>query len=112
MREDAQAQSGSGLRTTGENAAGDREILGWGLGDRESEATGPVFFQGLTDGGGHGWTGFTFDDRRGWVHSILRQFSGAAWQRCQTHPLRNILDATPSAPRPGSLRMSGRSSRR
>jgi transposase-like protein len=31
------------------------------------------------------------------VRAIHRNFQGVTWQRCQTHFLRNILDATPKA---------------
>ena len=65
IREDAPVKSGSGLIATGVNAAGYREIHGLGLGDRESEATWTVFFQGLKDRGLHGVDGVISDDHRG-----------------------------------------------
>jgi putative transposase len=99
IREDAQMKSGSGLIATGVNAAGYREILGLGLGDHESEATWTSFFQGLKDRGRHGVDGVISDDHRGLVNAVQRQFPGATGQRCQTHPRRNILDATPKAHR-------------
>ena len=99
IREDAPVKSGSGLIGTGVNAAGYREILGLGLGDRESEATGTVFFQGLKDRGRHGVDGVISDDHRGLVNAVQRPCQGATWQRCQTHTMRNILDATPKAHR-------------
>jgi putative transposase len=99
IREDAQVKSWSGLIATGVNAAGYREILGLGLGDSESEATGTTFFQGLKDRGLHGVDWVISDDHRGLVNAVQRQFQGATWPRCQTHTMRNILDATPKAHR-------------
>ena len=99
IREDAQVKSGSGLIATGVNAAGYRAILGLGLGDRESDATGTVFFQGLKDRGLPGVDGVIADDHRGLGNAVQRPCQGATWQRCQTHTLRNILDATPKAHR-------------
>ena len=99
IREDAQVKSWSGLIATGVNAAGYREILGLGLGDSESEATWTAFFQGLKDRGLHGVDWVVSDDHRGLVNAVQRPCQGATWQRCQTHTLRNILDATPKAHR-------------
>ncbi len=99
IREDAQVKSWSGLIATGVNAAGYREILGLGLGDSESEATWTVFFPGLKDRGLHGVDWVISDDHRGLVNAVQRQFQAATWQRCQTHTMRNILDATPKAHR-------------
>jgi len=99
IREDAQVKSWSGLIATGVHAAGYREILGLGLGDSASAATWTVFFQGLKDRGLHGVDWVISDDHRGVVTAVQRQFQGATWQRCQTHTMRNILDATPKAHR-------------
>jgi len=37
------------------------------------------------------------DDHKGLVNAIETHFQGATWQRCQTHFIRNILDACPKA---------------
>ncbi|RKO61122.1 Transposase [Caldibacillus debilis GB1] len=37
------------------------------------------------------------DVHGGLVRTIRKPFQGVTWQRCQTHFLRNILDATPKA---------------
>ncbi len=39
----------------------------------------------------------TSDSHGGLVNAIRKEFQGAAWQRCQTHFMRNITDATPKA---------------
>ncbi len=58
-----------------------------------------MFFQGLRDRGRHGVDGVISDDHRGLVNAVQRPCQGATWQRCQTHTMRNILDATPKAHR-------------
>ena len=99
IREDAQVKSWSGLIATGVNTAGYREMLGLGLADSGSEATWTAFFPGLKDRRLHGVDWVISDDHWGSVNAVQRQFQGATWQRCQTHTLRNILDATPKAHR-------------
>ncbi|MGM1050764.1 MAG: transposase, partial [Bacillota bacterium] len=37
------------------------------------------------------------DSHGGLVNAVQQQFQGAVWQRCQTHFMRNILDASPKS---------------
>jgi len=37
------------------------------------------------------------DDHKGLVKAIRTHFQGVTWQRCQTHFMRNIIDATPKS---------------
>lgn len=49
---------------------------------------------------GRGLNGVDFvtsDDHRGLKKAIETQLQGTTWQRCQTHFMKNILDATPKA---------------
>ena len=39
------------------------------------------------------------DDHSGLVKAVRRHFQGVTWQRCQTHFMRNIMDATPKSVR-------------
>jgi len=84
---------------TGVNTQGYREVLGLGLGDSESDATWTAFFRTLKDRGFHGVDWVISDDHRGLVKAVHAQFQGATRQRCQTHTMGNILDATPKAHR-------------
>ncbi|GAB6933377.1 hypothetical protein JCM14719A_17300 [Calditerricola satsumensis] len=70
-------------------------MLGLMLGDSESEASWGEFFSWLKSRGLHGVDVVVSDDHRGLVRAIRRHFQGVTWQRCQTHFMRNILDATP-----------------
>lgn len=85
------------LIATGINREGYREILGLMLGDSESEATWSEFFGQLKERGLKGVDLVVSDDHKGLVNAIETHFQGATWQRCQTHLIRNILDASPKA---------------
>ena len=67
------------------------------LGDGESEAGWRTFFAWLKDRGLHGVDVVVSDSHQGLVKALLAHFSGCTWQRCQTHFMRNLLDATPKS---------------
>lgn len=85
------------LIAVGINRDGYREVLGLMIGDSESEATWSAFFAWLKDRGLTGVDLVVSDDHRGLVKAVHAHFQGASWQRCQTHFLKNILDACPKA---------------
>ena len=85
------------LIAVGINADGYRELIGFQIGDSESEATWSALFEQLKHRGLHGVSLIVSDDQRGLVAAVRRHFQGVAWQRCQTHFIKNILDATPNA---------------
>lgn len=37
------------------------------------------------------------DDHKGLVNATMSHFQAASWQRCQTHFVRNILEACPKS---------------
>lgn len=67
------------------------------IGDSESEDSWNEFFRCLKERGLNGVDLVVSDDHRGLVKAMRKNFQGASWQRCQTHFMRNILDATPKA---------------
>lgn len=85
------------LIAVGVNRDGYREVLGLMIGDSESEATWSAFFAWLKDRGITGVDLVVSDDHRGLVKAVHAHFQGASWQRCQTHFIKNILDACPKA---------------
>lgn len=97
VREDGRVRSRGVLVATGVNIEGKREILGFAIGDTESEATWGVFFTQLKARGLSGVDIVTSDQHSGLVRAVKQQFQGVTWQRCQTHFMRNILDAAPKA---------------
>ena len=76
---------------------GHRHLLGFALGDKESEASWSALFTDLKT---RGLTGVDFvisDDHAGLVKAIEGNFAGATWQRCQAHFIRNLSDACPKS---------------
>lgn len=96
-RENGQVRPISALIATGIRASGEREVLGLQLGDSESESTWTAFFQWLKGRGLRGVDLVVSDDHGGLVRAVRTHFQGIPWQRCQTHFMRNITDATPKA---------------
>lgn len=97
IREDGRVRSRGMLIAFGVNEEGYREILGLMIGDSESEASWSEFFGSLKQRGLRGVDYIVSDHHGGLVKAIRQHFQGVTWQRCQTHFIRNILDATPKA---------------
>ncbi|AEJ38731.1 transposase, mutator type [Sulfobacillus acidophilus TPY] len=76
---------------------GIREILGFWIGDSESQQTWSAVFTDLKDRGLTGVDLVVSDDHRGLRKAIEQHFQGASWQRCQTHLTRNVLEAAPKS---------------
>jgi len=97
VREDGRVRSRGVMIAVGINTEGYREVLGLVLGDRESEASWREFFSWLKDRNLRGVELVVSDDHKGLVKAIRTHFQGVTWQRCQTHFMRNIIDATPKS---------------
>lgn len=97
VREDGRVRSRGVMLGIGVNTDGQREVLGLMLGDTESEESWTEFFSWLKQRGLRGVDLIVSDDHGGLVRSIRQQLQGVAWQRCQTHFMRNVLDASPKA---------------
>ena len=97
IREEGRVRSRSALIAVGINEAGYREVLGLMLGDSESESRWTDFFKWLKSRDLRGVDIIVSDSHGGLVRAVRSQFQGATWQRCQTHFMRNILDATPKS---------------
>jgi len=97
VREDERVRSRGVMVAVGINTDGYREVLGIMIGDTESEASWSAFFSWLKQRGLHGVDLITSDDHNGLVRAIRQHLQGVTWQRCQTHFLRNVLDATPKS---------------
>lgn len=76
---------------TGVTADGRREVLGCDVGDSETEQFWTEFLRDLRDRGLHGVQLVISDAHRGLVNAIAAVCSGAAWQRCRVHFMRNAL---------------------
>jgi transposase-like protein len=95
IREDGRVRPHSVLIAIGINELGHREILGMQIGNSETEASWTEFFNTLKARGLSRVDLIVSDDHGGLVQAIQTCFQGVAWQRCQTHFTKNILDACP-----------------
>jgi putative transposase len=73
------------------NDQGRREIVGWAVGDSESEATWSGLFTALKRRGLAGVELVVSDAHGGIRAALARHFQGAAWQRCRVHLMRELL---------------------
>ena len=97
IREDVSVRPRGVMIATGITTQGQREVLGFHIDDSESEASWGEFLSRLKQRGLSGVDLIVSDNHGGLVKSIRTHFQGVLWQRCQTHFLRNLLDATPKS---------------
>ena len=97
IREEVSVRPRGVMIATGITAQGQREVLGFHIDDSESEASWSEFFGRLKQRGLSGVDLIVSDCHGGLVKSIRTHFQGVLWQRCQTHFLRNLLDAVPKS---------------
>jgi len=79
----------------GINMQGKREVLGFLLADSETKEMYKGFFRSLKERGLSRVDLVVSDSHAGLVEAAKEEFTGASWQRCQTHFSRNMMDATP-----------------
>jgi len=97
VRKGGRVRTQSVLIACGINREGYREVLGLAIGDSESEASWSEFFAWLKSRGLKGVDLVVSDDHKGLVNAVMIHFQGASWQRCQTHFIRNVLEACPKS---------------
>ncbi|MGI6235779.1 MAG: IS256 family transposase [Christensenellales bacterium] len=100
VRENKRVRSKGLLIAIGVNHEGYREVIGFAAADSESETSWNNFFQSLKERRLTNVDIVVSDAHKGLMKAIKRQFQGAAWQRCQTHFSRNILDNCPKSIQP------------
>jgi putative transposase len=81
---------------TGVSIEGTREVLGTAVGDSESFDFGREFLTGLKARGLSGVHLVISDAHAGLKAAVAQQFSGASWQRCRVHFMRNVGSAVSS----------------
>jgi transposase-like protein len=74
---------------------GYREVLGWEIGHAEDEGFWVEFARQLVRRGLRGVRLVTSDAHGGLRKAIAQVLTGAAWQRCRVHFMRNILARVP-----------------
>ncbi len=80
---------------------GQKEIIGFGTYDTESETTWKKFLLNLKGRGLADVSMITSDAHSGLIAAIKSVFPEVAWQRCQYHFTRNILQETPKKEQAG-----------
>ncbi|MCW2625278.1 IS256 family transposase [Mycobacterium sp.] len=81
---------------TGVSIEGTREVLGTAVGDSESFDFWREFLTGLRARGLSGVHLVISDAHAGLKAAVAQQFTGAAWQRCRVHFMRNVGSAVSS----------------
>lgn len=81
-------------------ADGTREVLGFDVGDTESEPFWTAFFRSLKARGLGGVRLVISDAHSGLIKAIQVAFQGASWQRCRVHFMRNVLAKVPKVAGP------------
>ena len=85
------------LTAIGVNADGHREVLGVDVITSEDGAGWLDFLRSLKARGLSGVALITSDAHPGLTDAIAATFSGATWQRCRTHFMRNLLCRVPKS---------------
>ncbi|MDX6402341.1 MAG: putative transposase [Gaiellaceae bacterium] len=85
------------VHATGVNRDGYRESLGLDIVTQEDGAAWLAFLRGLVARGLSGVQLVTSDAHPGLVDAIRSTLTGASWQRCRTHFMRNLLTRVPKA---------------
>jgi putative transposase len=81
----------------GVNAEGHREVLGFDVITSEDGAGWLAFLRGLVARGLAGTTLVISDAHVGLVDAVRSTLTGATWQRCRTHFMRNLLTRVPKS---------------
>lgn len=97
VREGGRVVSLATVVATGVNADGHREILGLDVMSAEDGAGWTAFLRGLVARGLSGVTLVVSDAHEGLKNAIAAVLTGATWQRCRTHAMRNLLTRVPKA---------------
>src|SRR5690242_5763884 len=100
VREHGRIVNVHALVAVGVNADGSREVLGLDVTSDEDGAGWLAFLRSLTARGLSGVQLVVSDAHRGLVAAIGAALPGAAWQRCRTHYLRNLLTKVPKSAQP------------
>lgn len=100
VREAGRIVSIAVLVATAVNADGQREIIGLDVGSAEDGAAWTAFLRGLVARGLSGVRLVVSDAHQGLRNAIAAVLDGAAWQRCRTHFMRNLLVKVPRHAQP------------
>ena len=83
----------------GVTSEGERQVLGIDVGPSEDRAFWTTFLRSLVKRGLRGVRLVTSDAHEGLKQAIATVLSGATWQRCRVHFMRNLLATVPKGAR-------------
>lgn len=95
VRERHRIESKSLMVAMGFTPEGKKEIIGFNVYDIEDTANWTDFLKGLLKRGLSGMEMFTSDAHPGLIAGLMSVYPGVAWQRCQAHFTRDIVDGAP-----------------
>jgi putative transposase len=91
VRQNGRIVSVAAIVAVGVNADGRREVLGLEIGASEAETFWTAFLRKLARRGLRGVKLVISDAHEGLKAAIAKVLTGAAWQRCRVHFMRNVL---------------------
>jgi transposase-like protein len=97
VRQDGQVVSMAIVIAIGVRVTGEREVLGLDVGPSEDGAFWHQFLRGLVVRGLSGVQLVISDAHHGLKAAVAEVLSGAGWQRCRVHFVRNALALVPKA---------------
>lgn len=92
VRRGGRIESSAVLVICGIDEQGRRDVLGYWLGDSESETTWGEAFADLKERGLKGVELVVSDAHKGIRKALAKHLQGAGWQRCQVHLMRELLN--------------------
>lgn len=101
VRENHRIVSKAMMIAIGITDIGKKEIIGLDVYDEECNETWMDFLGKLKQRGLKNPVMITSDGHMAIRHAITKVFPGSAWQRCQFHFMKNVLDAAPNSQRAG-----------
>ncbi|WEH12048.1 IS256 family transposase [Alicyclobacillus fastidiosus] len=97
VREGGRVQSMAFVIAIGVRDTGEREVLGFDIGTSEDGSFWLTFIRSLVARGLSGVQLAISDAHEGLRNAIGSALTGATWQRCRVHTMRNILSQVPRA---------------
>ena len=100
VREGGRVQSMALVIAIGVSDTGEREVLGFDVGTSEDGAFWTDFLRDLKTRGLRGVRLVVSDAHAGLRQAIAEVLTGATWQRCKVHAIRNVLSQVPKKEQP------------
>lgn len=92
VRRDSRIVSIAVMIVVGITDCGYREVLGYHIGDSESESSWSSVFKDLRDRGLRGVEMLVSDAHKGIISAKNKHFQGVCWQRCRVHFMRELIN--------------------